>query len=186
MQVLTTVAGLLLACVAFAMVPGPEPLAVTTGPLNQLSSSRPTQGPEAAQSNRLVGVWRVQRFCDIDSTGSVTQPLGEHPTGLFVYTPSGYLSLHIMRTPPVPPFAGGDDAPTDAERRALLDGYLGYFGTYTITSDSTVVHHVSGGTIPSYIGTDQLRYYRIRPGTPDTLSIGGYPVPMCRILVRAG
>lgn len=185
MRGFTTVAGLVLASAAFASVPGP--VAMRTSPPGQVPSTRSTLVPEVAQSNRrLVGVWRVVRFCGIDSTGTVTQPLGEHPTGLFVYTPSGYLSLHAMRTPSVPPFDGGDFAPTGPEARALLQGYFGYFGTYTITSDSTVVHHVIGGTIPSYIGTDQLRYYRIRPGNPDTLSIGGYPVPMCRILIRVG
>jgi hypothetical protein len=95
-----------------------------------------------------------------------------------------------MRTPPIPPFVAGDDAPTDEERRVLLKGYFGYFGSYTITSDTTVIHHVSGGTIPSYIGTDQRRWYRIRAGGvngPDTLSIGGnYASLSCRKLIRVG
>jgi len=44
----------------------------------------------------------------------------------------------------------------------------------------TVVHHVQGGTLPDYIGTDQFRTYRIRG---DTLSIGAPPFP-CRVLLR--
>jgi hypothetical protein len=132
----------------------------------------------------------VLQFCNVDSAGKETYPLGFSPTGVFVYTPTGQLSLHAMRTPPVPPFVAGDDAPTDAERRALLDGYFGYFGSYTITSDTTVIHHVSGGTIPSYIGTEQRRWYRIRAGgvnAPDTLSIGGnYASLSCRKLIRVG
>jgi hypothetical protein len=59
--------------------------------------------------------------------------------------------------------------------------YFGYFGTYTILSDSTVVHHVQGGTLPDYIGTDQFRTYHIRG---DTLSIGAPSFP-CRVLIRA-
>jgi len=63
-----------------------------------------------------------------------------------------------------------------------FDSYLGYYGTYTITSDSTVVHDVVGGTIPSYTGTDQARVYRIRG---DTLTIGGNRVTWpCRVLLR--
>jgi hypothetical protein len=93
-----------------------------------------------------------------------------------------------MQTPAPPPFAKGDDNPTDAERRALFDGYFGYFGSFTITSDSTVIHHVLGGTILSYIGNEQYRHYRIRPGganAPDTLSIGGNPATLdCRKLIR--
>ncbi len=89
-----------------------------------------------------------------------------------------------MRTPPVRPFAGGDDRLTDAERRELFDAYFGYFGMYTITSDSTVVHHVQGGTSPRFIGTDQERVYRLRG---DTLTIGGSRVTWpCRLLLGVG
>lgn len=126
----------------------------------------------------------VRRFCENDSTGRLYEPYGAAPTGLFVYAPTGQLSIHIMRSLVVGPFAGGDDHPTDAERRELLASYMGYFGTYTITSDSTVIHRVRGGTLPSYIGTEQLRFYRIRG---DSLTIGGskdtWP---CRVLVRVG
>lgn len=147
-------------------------------------------GVSAAVRPSLIGVWRVLQFCNVDSAGVETNPLGEAPNGVFVYTPTGQLSLHAMRTPPIPPFAAGDDSPTDAERRTMLDGYFGYFGTYTITSDSTVIHHVAGGTIPSYAGTEQRRQYRIRVGglnAPDTLSIGGNRLALrCRKLIRVG
>jgi hypothetical protein len=138
----------------------------------------------------LVGVWKVLHFCNIDSAGVETNPYGEAPTGVFVYTPSGVLSLQATRTPAPPLFAAGDDAPTDAERHVMFDSYFGYYGTYTITSDSTVIHHVIGGTVPSYIGTEQHRHYRIRSGglnAPDTLSIGGNPLSLrCRQLIRIG
>ena len=144
-------------------------------------------GPAIPSSDKfsdpsLVGVWRVVKFCRDDPTGRLYDPYGPNPTGLFAYAPTGELSIQIMRTPPVGPFAAGDDRPTDAERRQLFDSYLGYFGTYTITSDSTVVHHVVGGTVPSYSGTDQARVYRIRG---DTLTIGGNRVTWpCRVLLR--
>jgi hypothetical protein len=84
-----------------------------------------------------------------------------------------------MRTPPAGPLAGG---PVNfGSLSELRPFYFGYFGTYTILSDSTVVHHVQGGTLPDYIGTDQFRTYRIRG---DTLSIGAPPFP-CRVLIRA-
>jgi hypothetical protein len=50
-----------------------------------------------------------------------------------------------------------------------------------VTSDSTVIHHVTGGTIPSYTGTDQRRNYRFRG---DTLSISADEPFSCRKLVR--
>lgn len=63
----------------------------------------------------------------------------------------------------------------------LGTSYFGYFGTCSITSDSTVVHRMTGGTIPSYIGTDQRRNYQIRD---DTLSIGDGEPWSCRKRVR--
>lgn len=132
-----------------------------------------------SQPAQLVGTWRVVQFCDQDSTGASVDPLGPNPTGYFIYTSTGQLSIQAMRIPPGGPIAGG---PVQFDSLGeLRPFYFGYFGTYTILSDSTVVHHVQGGTIPDYIGTDQLRTYRIRG---DTLSIGAPPFP-CRVLIRA-
>lgn len=131
-----------------------------------------------SRSSALIGTWKVRRFCDQDSAGAVTDPMGPNPTGYFIYTPTGQLSIHAMRTPPTGPVAG------DSVRLKTLAGlrpyYFSYFGTYTITSDSTVIHHVEGGTFPEYIGTDQRRAYRI---SGDTLHIGGQAFD-CRVLVR--
>jgi hypothetical protein len=132
-----------------------------------------------ARPGSLVGTWRIVRYCDRDSSGTMVEPLGQDPTGLFVYTPTGQLSIQAMRTPASGPLAG---EPVHLSSLAnLRPFYFGYFGTYTILSDSTVVHHVLGGTFPDYIGTDQPRQYSIRG---DTLSIGA-PLFLCRVLVRA-
>jgi hypothetical protein len=126
----------------------------------------------------LVGIWRVVRFCDRDSTGAMVEPMGPNPIGYFVYAPTGELSIQVMRTPPSGPLAG---EPVQLPALgALRPYYFGYFGTYTIRSDTTVIHHVKGGTFPEYIGTEQRRTYHIRG---DTLSIGAPPFS-CRILIR--
>ena len=139
----------------------------------------------ALRPNRpsLVGTWRVVRFCDDDSTGRLYDPYGPHPDGVFVYSAGGQLSIQIASTPPPSHFTRGDFNPSDRERQALFDGYMGYFGTYSITSDSTVIHHVSGGTLPSFIGTDQPRLYQVRG---DTLTLGGSRLTWpCRVLLRS-
>ena len=130
----------------------------------------------------ILGTWRVVKFCEDDSTGRLYEPYGDRPVGYIIYAPGGALSVQMTRTPPVRPFTRGDEQPTDAERQALFASYFGYFGTYTVTSDSTVVHHIEGGTFPSYIGTNQPRQYRLRG---DTLTIGGSPATWpCRLFVR--
>lgn len=131
-------------------------------------------------TSRLVGTWRVEEFCNVDSPGDTTYSLGRNPVGLFMYDPSGKLMIQAMRTPRSAAFSK-DSLPL-LGMAEVRESYFGYFGTYTITSDTTVIHHVVGGTIPSYVGTDQHRGYRIRG---DTLSIGGESVPPgCRRLIK--
>jgi len=128
---------------------------------------------------QLVGTWRVVEFCNVDSPGDTTYSLGRGPIGFFLYDPAGNLSIQAMRAAPAGAFTR-DSVPLGGMAE-LRTSYFGYFGTYTITSDSTVVHHVTGGTIPSYVGTAQRRNYRIRG---DTLSIGSEEPWACRKLVR--
>ena len=92
---------------------------------------------------------------------------------------AGNVSIHAMRAAPFVAFTK-DSVPLSGMAE-LRTSYFGYFGTFTVTSDSTVVHHVRGGTIPSYVGTDQRCNFRFRG---DTLSISGNEPCGCRKLVR--
>jgi hypothetical protein len=91
---------------------------------------------------RLVGTWRVMEFCNVDTPGDTTYPLGRRPIGFFIYDPAGNLSIQAMRAAPSGAFLR-DSIPLGGMAE-LLSSYFGYFGTYTITSDSTVVHRVRG------------------------------------------
>jgi hypothetical protein len=56
---------------------------------------------------------------------------------VIVYTPSGYVGVHF---PPRNRSKLASDAPTEAEARAALDGYIGYFGALTVYPGQ-VFHH---------------------------------------------
>jgi hypothetical protein len=142
--------------------------------LAALAADAQAQGPHGS----LVGTWRVVRFCSRNSAGVFMDPLGPSPSGYFVYAATGQLSIQAMRTPATGPLA--DSTARLGTLSDLSPFYFGYYGTYTILSDSMVVHHVEGGTLPAYIGTDQHRTYHIHG---DTLSIGAPPYP-CRVLIR--
>ena len=128
---------------------------------------------------RLIGTWRLVEFCNVDRLGDTTYTLGRGPLGFFIYDAAGNLSIQAMRA--APPRAFMSDSVPLTGMAELRSSYFGYFGSYTVTSDSTVTHHVTGGTIPSYIGTDQRRNYRFRG---DTLSISADDTWSCRKLVR--
>ena len=131
--------------------------------------------PKAAAAARaLTGTWELVRYENTAPDGTVTMPFGAHPKGYFTYDPTGHLSIHIMRTPPVAPFAAGNDLKgTDAEVRAAYDGYAAYFGTWKISPDGTaVIHVVEGALRPSYTGTEQFRPFTL---TGDTLIVRPSP-----------
>lgn len=144
-------------------------------------SARKTVTP----SRGIVGVWRVARFCIPDSLGRQHDPLGT-ANGYFIYTAAGYVSLQFGRAPGVIP------APAESlarlrfsadERRGFEAGHVAYFGRYTVESDSVLIHHVEGGSLPSYVGTEQRRRYRIYGAAHDTLAIGDTRLG-CRVLIR--
>lgn len=126
----------------------------------------------AADTASLVGTWRIERMTDTGADGQMRYPYGEHPKGYIVYDPTGHLHVQVMRTPPTPPFASGDDAKgSDAEVRAAYQGYVAYFGRYRVDAGKgMVVHQVEGSLMPGYTGTDQPRPFRIEG---DVLTIEG-------------
>ena len=117
----------------------------------------------AAGEPGLVGTWRLVRFESRFKNGKVDHTYGPHPRGYFIYDTTGHLSIQIMRNPPLPPFASGDDdTSTDAEKVQAFQAYVGYFGTYRVDKAKGVLHHqVEGSINPVYTNTDQLRPYRL-------------------------
>lgn len=120
--------------------------------------------------NTLTGTWKLIAYADFDTLSRTWKnPYGDHPKGYFTYTNSGIVNINSLAEKPVivsidseyiKPFTLG----------SILDNAFGYFGTYSIDSvHSVVTHHVKGGTVINYIGTDQHRQFILKG---DTLLIG--------------
>ncbi len=82
-----------------------------------------------------------------------------------MYGRSGFLSIQLMQEDG----AGVEEcAPAPAEATGGVvflvapECYVGYFGSYRIVNDSTVMHLPEGGTILSYIDTEQPRRFEVR------------------------
>ena len=88
---------------------------------------------------QVVGFWRheVEKRLNL-TTGASTE--SRRAPSVIVYTPSGFVGVHF---PPLnrKPFAA--DVPTDAEARAALMGYVGYFGALTVYPGQ-VFHNILG------------------------------------------
>ena len=128
---------------------------------------------------RFVGAWRLLSCEARDSTGQIFYPFGERATGQLFYDAAGNMSAQLMRTDRTR-FGSRDPAlGTDAEVRDAFDGYVSYFGTYSIDdSQSNVTHHVTGASFPNWIGIDLVRRYsfdnagHLRLSTPP-IEVGG-------------
>jgi hypothetical protein len=78
-----------------------------------------------------------------------------------------------------PKFLSGDlQGGTPDEIKAAFEGFISYFGTYSVNeSDGTVTHHLEGCSFPNWIGVDLKRFFkfsgnRLTLSTPPTLIKG--------------
>lgn len=130
------------------------------------------ESPSNNLRKQLIGTWRLVSYEDRgDPNGAWTYRFGKNPKGYVIYDETGHVAIQIMKTPPPPKFASGDDAkPTPEEALAVYSSYTAYFGTYTVDEAKHIVtHHVEGALRPSYIGTDQERPFEL---SGDRLIIG--------------
>ena len=122
----------------------------------------------SSEKHQIVGTWRLISAEDKDpNTGQwVPYTFGNPPSGYFIYDDTGHASIQIMTTPPQT--IATPDSPTPDEALAIFNGYIAYYGTYTIDSTNITVH-VEGAWDPSQVGTPQARPYEL---SGDTLIIG--------------
>lgn len=130
------------------------------------------------QGVSLAGAWKLLVF-EFRSEGQVVFPFGTNFLGLCLYDSTGYMALQIMRGDR-PRFAANDQQlGTPEEIGAAFFGYLSYSGTYVADeTHGVIVHHVSQALFPNWIGTDQVRFYRISGDrlivSAPTQQVGGH------------
>ena len=135
------------------------------------SSAPRSSSASAVSPQNLLGTWRLVSYEDWTPSGERRTPYGEHPIGYFVYDATGHVFVTFMKGPAMSAEGFVRGVPATPERKsAAFDGYVAYFGTYTVDPEKhVVVHHVEGSLNPSYTGTDQPRPFEL---SGDTLIIG--------------
>jgi hypothetical protein len=108
-------------------------------------------------ADEFIGAWKLVSYERRTPAGDLEYPMGAHPVGRLAYDPSGRMSAQLMRADR-PHF---QDSPASAEEKiAAFDGYVAYYGTYTVNpAGHTVVHHVEASLNPNWVGTDLTRSY---------------------------
>jgi hypothetical protein len=111
---------------------------------------------------QLIGTWSLvfaeYRYADDE----VKAIYGADPAGMLMYDAAGRVSIQIMRRDR-PHFAKNDRlGGTPAETKTAFEGYLAYFGTYTIDEEKrTVTHHLEGALLPNWVGSNQTRFFEL-------------------------
>ncbi|WP_210521316.1 lipocalin-like domain-containing protein [Hymenobacter terricola] len=124
---------------------------------------------------QLIGAWTLVSLESEDSTGTVTQPMGENPTGLLLYTPTNYMSVHIMQkglTELVAP------ALYEARMLKYADlGYLAYCGHYHADEAAQLVtHQVEISLYLEWLGQPQVRAVRFEGELLHLTTVGPHPI----------
>ena len=87
----------------------------------------------AVPRERFIGSWKLESFLFRLGDAPV-YPAGQDARGILMYHENGTMAAQIMRLDR-PLIASGDQKQaTDAEARAGFEGYLAYFGRYTVDS----------------------------------------------------
>ena len=114
----------------------------------------------------LIGVWKLFSL-EVLVEGSVRYPYGDHPLGRLTYDRAGRMSAQIMQAGRRSSIDDPDaiaGASAD-ELRQIAEGYLGYYGSFTIDEENqTVIHHVEACMLPAWVGTEQRRLYEFEGG----------------------
>ena len=91
--------------------------------------------------------------------GQTKEYFGPNPAGQLIFDADGQFSDILMRAD-LPKFKNNNRTKGSAEENAaVVQGTIGYFGTYTLTGDNLKMHLV-GSTYPNWINTDQTRLVR--------------------------
>ena len=86
-------------------------------------------------------------------------PADPYETAYIIYTPSGHMSVHLMR-PGRQPYAG--EQPTAEEALMTVETYGSYFGPFSVDeNEGYLVHHRIGNENPGASGTDAQRFFEL-------------------------
>jgi len=112
---------------------------------------------------KVVGTWKLVSFVNEFQDGSEAKgAYGQHPTGYVIFTSEGRVMFMVE--------AEGRKAPeSDEQRAAAFRTIIAYTGTYTLDAGKFVTKvDVSGN--PSWVGTEQVRDYKLDGDTLKVIS----------------
>src|SRR5262247_4109715 len=114
--------------------------------------------PAKSMREQLVGTWNFVIAEITAADGKKTLPFGDKPKGQIIFTADGHFSqVHVSSG--LPRIASNNRlAGTDADNKAIVQGTLAFFGTYTVDeAKKTLTFNITASTYPNAEGTSQTR-----------------------------
>jgi len=132
-------------------------LALASAVLVAASSFDALGQQKAGLQKQLVGQWSLVSFEVVDPKGKKQPGVeGADPKGFLVFTDNGRFSLQIISA--IPKFAKDRLITTPQENKAVAQGILSYFGTYSVNeADKSFALKVERSSYPNQNGLDLKR-----------------------------
>ncbi|GAB3275003.1 lipocalin-like domain-containing protein [Parahaliea aestuarii] len=111
------------------------------------------------QTSDLVGAWQLESWTiGYSNSDKLSNPFGEDPQGLLLYTADGWMSASVCR-PDRSPLPEGESPRTlpDAAKAEAYASYFHYAGRFRVQGGD-VIHYVSQSLNPNFPGSEQLRH----------------------------
>lgn len=112
----------------------------------------------ASLKSQVVGTWRLVSAETTNKDGSKVHTFGEKPNGMVIFGADGrYVQVNLSAS--IPKFASGNRMTgTAEENKAVVQGMIAYYGTWTVDEGSKVLtQHVDAGSYALHTGTDYKR-----------------------------
>lgn len=109
---------------------------------------------------QFAGTWTLVSIAYVAPDGKRIEPFGSDARGMLFFDSAGHFATQVM-TPHRPRFASNNRmSGTTEENRAMSQGVVAYFGTYSVDeSKHLVTLHIDQSSFPNWNGTDQRRVY---------------------------
>ncbi|MEA2863394.1 MAG: hypothetical protein QOC84_1350 [Bradyrhizobium sp.] len=114
------------------------------------------QGTSKFDKTKLVGAWTLVSIDNTLPDGKRMQGFGSND-GVVIFEPNGRFVQALARSD-LPKFASNNrSAGSPDENKAVVQGSLILFGTYSVADDGALTLHMERSTFPNWNGSDQKR-----------------------------
>ena len=108
--------------------------------------------------DKLVGTWAFVSAVNTMPDGRKIEPNGKAATGILMFDAAGHFSWQIIRSD-IPKLASNNrQTGTPEENKAVAQGVLAYFGTYSIDdTGKSLTMQIATSSFPNFNGANQKR-----------------------------